>query len=136
MPELPDLENIKDYLNACLSGVAIEEVEVRQPAVSLFPDALRGKVFQPVRRRGKFLLLPFTNGDVLTPVPGFGQGFCDIAFTCCQPMTCAHASLENRCTNAEPDGCGTPLDCSANCTGIDVCLASGDCCFVRGVFWN
>ncbi len=75
MPELPDLENIVGFLNSSLPGLAVESVEVRQPlvirqpAISSFGDALKGKVFLPLRRRGKFLLLPFTSRDVLAINP-------------------------------------------------------------------
>ncbi len=74
MPELPDLENIRDFLNQHLVGVSVASVEVRNPIVvrapaQEFQALLMGNTFQPVSRRGKFLLIPFSSGHILAINP-------------------------------------------------------------------
>jgi formamidopyrimidine-DNA glycosylase len=65
MPELPDLEVIREVLNRHLPGRRIEAVEVRRPIVLRVLDAkdtaesfLCGAKLGEVSRRGKFLLFP------------------------------------------------------------------------------
>ena len=68
MPELPDLEVIREFLVRRLTGVEITSVEVRRPLVTRnllggdMADLLPGRRFTGAERRGKFLLLPFDNG--------------------------------------------------------------------------
>jgi formamidopyrimidine-DNA glycosylase len=75
MPELPDLEVIKEYLEGVLPGQRIESVQVLRPLVvrSLtgedFAETLRGNRFTRVRRRGKFLLLDLESGHVVVVNP-------------------------------------------------------------------
>ena len=62
MPEAPDLEIIKDFLNPRISGVSIDGVRVLRPTVlrSLagdFPEDLPGRHFIGVQRQGKRLLM-------------------------------------------------------------------------------
>lgn len=63
MPELPDLEIIREFLAPRLAGVGIAGAEVRRPLIVrnlLGGDAaarLAGRRFTSVGRRGKFLLL-------------------------------------------------------------------------------
>ncbi|MBN1349294.1 hypothetical protein JXJ21_07785 [candidate division KSB1 bacterium] len=62
MPELPELEVIKNFLNQNVIGVKIEDVKVRQPLVircllNDFTASLCDNSFRQVERRGKFLLL-------------------------------------------------------------------------------
>lgn len=65
MPELPEVETIVRELNRVLPGKTIEKVEVLRDTVLRgvtredFQLNLRGKTFQPVQRRGKYLLFPF-----------------------------------------------------------------------------
>ncbi len=76
MPELPDLEVIREFLSPRLAGVAIESAEVRRPLVvrNLLGgdpgEHLVGRRFGAVARRGKFLLLPLDSGVtvVLNPM--------------------------------------------------------------------
>ena len=61
MPELPDLEIIKDFLGKAIRGVLIQEVEITEHLVLRCSaddliDGLEGKAFSGVRRRGKFLI--------------------------------------------------------------------------------
>jgi len=71
MPELPDLEAIKDFLQPRLVGAGIERLEVlqatviRQPAISEFTSILSGDTFEHIDRRGKFLLFTFKSGHTL-----------------------------------------------------------------------
>jgi len=71
MPELPDLEAIKDFLQPRLAGAGIERLEVlqatviRQPAISEFTSILAGNTFERIDRRGKFLLFTFKSGHTL-----------------------------------------------------------------------
>jgi len=61
MPEIPDLEAIRSFLNRHLPGVTIEKVEPVIPVVFRVPRdeliaALQGATFGETARRGKFLL--------------------------------------------------------------------------------
>lgn len=75
MPELPDLEVIKEYLGRVLPGQRIEAAEVLRPLVvrsllygrSLF--TLEGDTIAGVRRRGKFLLLDLASGLIVVINP-------------------------------------------------------------------
>ena len=75
MPELPDLEVIREFLAPRLAGVAITSVEVRRPLVvrNLLggepDDHLLGRRFAGAGRRGKFLLLPLDSGSTLVVNP-------------------------------------------------------------------
>jgi formamidopyrimidine-DNA glycosylase len=75
MPELPDLEVIREYLAPRLVGNTISSATVRRPLVVrnlLGGDAaehLEGHHFVDARRRGKFLLLPLDQGAHLVVNP-------------------------------------------------------------------
>jgi formamidopyrimidine-DNA glycosylase len=80
MPELPDLEVIREFLGPRLVGVPIVSAQVRRPVVvrnllggdpsSPSPaDYLVGRRFADVMRRGKFLLLPLDSGATLVINP-------------------------------------------------------------------
>jgi formamidopyrimidine-DNA glycosylase len=68
MPELPDLEVIREYLERALRGQRVQAVEVLRPLVvrSLSPEhsisALEGDTVREVSRRGKFLILELASG--------------------------------------------------------------------------
>jgi formamidopyrimidine-DNA glycosylase len=68
MPELPDLEIIREFLAARIEGVAVTSAQVRRPIVmrNLLggdpADHLVGQRFTHVGRRGKFLLFSLENG--------------------------------------------------------------------------
>ena len=65
MPELPDLEVAKDYLNMTLVGETITAVELGQPMIlrrpteAVFKRTLTGRSFEPITRYGKFLIFHF-----------------------------------------------------------------------------
>ena len=75
MPELPDLEVIRSYLDPRIAGVAITAAEVRRPIVvrnllgGEAPERLAGRVLGGAARRGKFLLLPLDDGTTMVVNP-------------------------------------------------------------------
>jgi formamidopyrimidine-DNA glycosylase len=75
MPELPDLEVIREILAPRIVGVPIVSVQVRRPIIVRnllsgdLADHLVGRRFTDVSRRGKFLLLPLHDGATLVIHP-------------------------------------------------------------------
>jgi formamidopyrimidine-DNA glycosylase len=75
MPELPDLEVIRSYLEPRLLGVTILAAEVRRPIVvrnllgGEAAERLAGRTFGGITRRGKFLLLPLDDGVTMVINP-------------------------------------------------------------------
>ncbi len=75
MPELPDLEVIREYLAPRIAGVEIASVEVRRPLVVRnllggdISERLVGRRFIGTGRRGKFLLLPLDDETTLVINP-------------------------------------------------------------------
>ena len=71
MPELPDLEIIREVLRPRLSGQTITDVEVIRPLVVRdltgqgFAETVVGQVFADVQRRGKLLLFSLSSGLTL-----------------------------------------------------------------------
>jgi len=62
MPELPEVETVKETLKHLIIGKTIEETIVSWPRIikkpedrSLFQATLRGQTFQDIERRGKFI---------------------------------------------------------------------------------
>ncbi|HEY9149582.1 MAG TPA: DNA-formamidopyrimidine glycosylase family protein, partial [Gammaproteobacteria bacterium] len=72
MPELPDVEAYKRYLDATALHSAVEQVEVQAPEIleGTTPQglgrALKGHVFANSRRHGKYLLVQLDDGPWLT----------------------------------------------------------------------
>lgn len=66
MPELPEVESVRNGLNQLIVGEKISRVEVywdniiESPAVENFKENLIGQVVEKVNRRGKFLLFYLT----------------------------------------------------------------------------
>ncbi len=74
MPEIPELNAIREYFTAHLTGEAVTSVETRIPPVFRTPardlrETLPGDTFGPVERHGKFLLFPFASGRILALNP-------------------------------------------------------------------
>jgi formamidopyrimidine-DNA glycosylase len=75
MPELPDLEVIREFLAPRIVGISIVSAQVRRPIVVRnllggdMADHLVGRRFTEVSRRGKFLLLPLHDGATLVIHP-------------------------------------------------------------------
>jgi len=70
MPEIPDLEAIRGFLNQRLPGVRIERAEFLIPVVFRVPkdeflQTLEGNVFAETQRHGKFLLFGLESGHLL-----------------------------------------------------------------------
>ena len=70
MPELPEAESIRRALNRVLPKRSITKVEVfspamREPLVPLLSADLEGRVFESVRRRGRYLTADLDDGRVL-----------------------------------------------------------------------
>jgi formamidopyrimidine-DNA glycosylase len=70
MPEIPDLEAIRSFLNQRLPGVRIERAEFLIPVVFRVPKeefvrTLEGNAFGETARRGKFLLFGLASGHLL-----------------------------------------------------------------------
>lgn len=73
MPELPEVETVRDGLERHVVGRTIESVSVLHPrpvrrdhrGPAGFAAALTGRRVESARRRGKYLWLPLDNGDAL-----------------------------------------------------------------------
>ncbi len=69
MPELPEVETVREVLEPQLKGIQIEESTVFRPEVIAHPSAeefcafLPGRVFDHIDRRGKFLIFVFSGGE-------------------------------------------------------------------------
>lgn len=74
MPEAPDLEIIKDYLNQRVQGLPVESATVLRPTVlrsftgNLVED-IPGRGLGEIYRRGKFLLLPLSEARCMVINP-------------------------------------------------------------------
>jgi formamidopyrimidine-DNA glycosylase len=74
MPEVPDLEAIRTFLNHRIAGESIERVDVNIPVVVRVPRVdfvrlLTNDTFGEIQRHGKFLLFPFASGRILVVNP-------------------------------------------------------------------
>jgi formamidopyrimidine-DNA glycosylase len=75
MPELPDLEVVREFLAPRIVDVPITAARVRRPLLMRnllggdAADHLVGRRFTAVRRRGKFLVLPLDSGAMLVINP-------------------------------------------------------------------
>ncbi len=71
MPELPEVETIKNELAPCIIGKRITDVvlpdstAVKEPASDVFIRKLKGTTIETVRRRGKYLILQLSNHKFL-----------------------------------------------------------------------
>lgn len=70
MPELPEVETTRRGIAPHIIGKRVKRIEVRQPSLRWpVPDeihAAEGRKLQAVERRGKYLLLRFANGTIIT----------------------------------------------------------------------
>ena len=74
MPEIPDLEAIRGFLNERLPGQSVDSVEVKIPHVvrtgaRALAESLPGDAFGETNRLGKFLLFTLASGRVLAINP-------------------------------------------------------------------
>lgn len=68
MPEIPDLEGYRSYLNARLPGQQVQSAEAPIPWMirtggDAWAQRLPGQKFEPIRRVAKLLIFPFDSGD-------------------------------------------------------------------------
>lgn len=83
MPELPEVEVVRRGLAAFLPGRAITSARVLHPrsvrrhegGPNDFETRILGRTFMIPRRRGKFLWLPFTDGDAVVAHLGMSGQF-------------------------------------------------------------
>lgn len=83
MPELPEVEVVRRGLEPALNGRRIESVAVLHPrpvrrhvaGPDDFAATLAGRTFGVPKRRGKFLWLPFADGDALLAHLGMSGQF-------------------------------------------------------------
>lgn len=72
MPELPEVESVKNGLKSLIIGKSIASVDVlwaniiKDPPVKEFCQKLEGETFQGVERRGKFLLFVLDNFTLIS----------------------------------------------------------------------
>jgi len=72
MPELPEVETIKNDLQKTICGKKIVRIVIhnpkviRQPAAAVFKKYLQGLKIKRIFRRGKLLILELSNGKFLT----------------------------------------------------------------------
>jgi formamidopyrimidine-DNA glycosylase len=72
MPELPEVENVKNTLNQFLPGKVISEVKVyweniiKYPELEAFIITLNGQTFEQVYRRGKFLIFHLNKDSLVS----------------------------------------------------------------------
>ena len=71
MPELPEVETIKNELIPCITGKRFSEVTiyddkpVRFPSPKEFRERLLGQMIKGISRSGKYLIFHLSNGDAL-----------------------------------------------------------------------
>ena len=69
MPELPEVETIKNVIEPQIKGLIIENIAVNRPEIIAYPtadefcNAVTGQVISPISRRGKFLIINLTNNN-------------------------------------------------------------------------
>ena len=76
MPEAPDLEIIKDFLNRKVQGTVVKSAKVIRPNVlrsiaGYFASDIKGRILGPFQRQGKFLLAELSGGRRLVINPMF-----------------------------------------------------------------
>jgi formamidopyrimidine-DNA glycosylase len=80
MPELPEVETVRRGLEPVMDGARFTKVEARRPDLRWplpkdFAAQLEGKTVQGLGRRGKYLLLDLSSGDVLMMHLGMSGSF-------------------------------------------------------------
>ena len=80
MPELPEVETVRRGLEPVMDGARFAKVEARRPDLRWplppgFAGHLEGKTVRGLGRRGKYLLLDLSSGDVLMMHLGMSGSF-------------------------------------------------------------
>ena len=84
MPEAPDLEIIKDFLNRKVQGTVVKSAKVIRPTVLRsiagdFASDIQGRTLGPFQRQGKFLLAELSGNRrlVINPMLTGALQFCE-----------------------------------------------------------
>ena len=70
MPELPEIETIKNVIEPQIQGLTIENITVSRPEAVAYPGAnefckaITGQVISSMARRGKFLMINLKNSGI------------------------------------------------------------------------
>jgi formamidopyrimidine-DNA glycosylase len=108
MPELPEVETVRQGLARWVAGRTIATLEVRHPRAirrhlpgeAHFAAVLTGRTILDVRRRGKYLWLPLDSGDAIVAHLGMsGQLLCQPAGTPDE----LHLRVRLRFTDGDPE---------------------------------
>jgi formamidopyrimidine-DNA glycosylase len=80
MPELPEVETVRRGLEPAMQGARFAKIEVRRgdlrwPLPPDFAERLTGKTVTGIGRRGKYLLVDLSSGDVLLMHLGMSGSF-------------------------------------------------------------
>ena len=81
MPELPEVETVKNVLNSQIKGLRIKEIELRyEPMVKnmsadVFKEKLTNQVIEEISRRGKYLVFHFQDYQLLSHLRMEGKYF-------------------------------------------------------------
>jgi formamidopyrimidine-DNA glycosylase len=103
MPEVPDLEAIRSFLNQRIVGESVDRVDVLIPVVIRVPreqfvNLVTGDSMGEVHRYGKFLLLPMASGRTLVINPMLTGRFSLVEPAVRKPArTCFALKLSNGC---------------------------------------
>jgi len=71
MPELPEVETIKNEITPCVTGkrvvrvILFDPAVVKEPQPGVFKHAMKGITIQSVSRRGKYLIFTLSNSTFL-----------------------------------------------------------------------
>ena len=69
MPELPEIETIKNVIEPQIKGLTMEKIVINRPEIIAHPTAdefgraVTGQIISSVARRGKFFIIHLTNGS-------------------------------------------------------------------------
>jgi formamidopyrimidine-DNA glycosylase len=80
MPELPEVESVRQLLEPAMLGARFRRVIVNRPNLRIpfppqFVERLRGKTVTAVSRRGKYLVIELTSGETLVMHLGMSGWF-------------------------------------------------------------
>ena len=111
MPEIPDLEAIRGFLNERIVGVEVTKAEALIPHVvrsgaADFEAALTGNRFGEVLRRGKFLLFGLADGRVMVVNPMLAGRFQYL-----QPGDASARRRASSCSSRTAGSSATPTAC-------------------------
>jgi len=86
VPELPEVETVKNILKDYLVGKSIVECKILlskiivEPSNEEFVNLIKGQIIDDVRRRGKWLIFKLTNNDLIIHLRMDGKFFIEDEF--------------------------------------------------------